>query len=452
MTSLVNIYLFRKPLEGTVAENALKWGTGSLNIDATRIQSGPSVGGSVSGVGALSHYDGWRKDKPKEIDRSMPNGRWPANVILQHKPGCYQDGTREVKTAGWKDTDLPPDEETGSTNNFGASGMTGRHYGEDGKEVVPNWICEEGCPVADLDDQSGILKSGAMNSIAKGSQYTTYGAMYERLVQNPASEGGASRFFHQVQSYQELVDYLALMLSTPDESAEYTEDLTSFLEGREANTVSGLVLWGPLTSVGCLIEALKPGAHLCVIASDDCPTGHRDAITLEDAGLEVRDCILWVRGAGRYHYVAKAGRSEREAGCGHLAARSGAEAVNRTEGTAGLNNPRAGAGRTAKKVKNFHPTVKPINIMERLLADVPKDAIVMDPFMGSGTTAIACTNTGHSFVGVEMDPDYFAIADARVRHWDRKEFGWLGAKIESDLDEEEGEVVETGGLDDFLMG
>ena len=73
------------------------------------------------------------------------------------------------------------------------------HTDKDGKETVANWICEDGCPVKALDDQSGILKSGAMDSIAKGGQYTTYGKMYERRVVNPASEGGASRFFKQVK-------------------------------------------------------------------------------------------------------------------------------------------------------------------------------------------------------------------------------------------------------------
>jgi hypothetical protein len=69
---------------------------------------------------------------------------------------------------------------------------------DDGNETVANWVCVEGCPVAALDNQSGILKSGAMDSIAKAAQYTTYGKMYERRVTNPASEGGASRFFKQV--------------------------------------------------------------------------------------------------------------------------------------------------------------------------------------------------------------------------------------------------------------
>ena len=47
-----------------------------------------------------------------------------------------------------------------------------------------------------LDEQSGELKSGSMNSIAKPNQYNTYGKMYERKVTNSASKGGASRFFY----------------------------------------------------------------------------------------------------------------------------------------------------------------------------------------------------------------------------------------------------------------
>lgn len=53
--------------------------------------------------------------------------------------------------------------------------------------------------------------------------------------------------------------------------------------------------------------------------------------------------------------------------------------------------------------------------MVRLLADVPKDeGPVMDPFMGSGTTAIACVKTGHDFVGIEREDDFIAIATTRT--------------------------------------
>jgi len=44
-----------------------------------------------------------------------------------------------------------------------------------------------------------------------------------------------------------------------------------------------------------------------------------------------------------------------------------------------------------------------------------KDAVVFDPFLGSGTTAIACINTGRNFIGIEKDPDYFKIASDRIK-------------------------------------
>jgi hypothetical protein len=454
MPKLTNIYMLRKPLEGTVASCALKWGTGSLNIDATRV--GPPTD-TTRNNGPTMGYGGCTENYSGGVTNQ---GRWPANVILQHRANCVQEGTRKVKAAGWKDKDIAPPTPTGSTNNFGADGMTGRHYGENGAETMANWHCGEGCPVADLDLQSGLSKAGTAGMQSRGWGLAGH-TIRKYEAHAPASFndfGGASRFFHQVQSYEQLVDYLVAMASTPDHHADYAEDIIHYVCGQEPNGVTGLVFRGPIPEhnphlLAGLLEALKPGGHVFYIAPDDCPTGHKGAIALEDAGFEVRDCILWVREAGRYHYVSKANRKEREAGCEHLPGKSGAEAVARKEGSAAMDCPRTGAGRTAKHVKNYHPTVKCIAIMERLLQDVPSDAVVLDPFMGSGTTAIACTRSGHSFVGVEREANYFAIADARVRHWDRKEAGWLGATIESDLDDAEKEDAQpVWSMDDFLLG
>ncbi len=80
----------------------------------------------------------------------------------------------------------------------------------------------------------------------------------------------------------------------------------------------------------------------------------------------------------------KASRSEREAGCERLPGCTGAEATDRTAGSAGLDNPRAGAGRTADRVKNHHPTVKPIGVMRWLckLTGGQPGSVILDPFMG----------------------------------------------------------------------
>ena len=63
----------------------------------------------------------------------------------------------------------------------------------------------------------------------------------------------------------------------------------------------------------------------------------------------------------------------------------------------------------------IHPTQKPLGLFERLvLASSNVGGIVFDPFMGSGTTGVACVNTGRRFIGIERDPDYFQIARDRI--------------------------------------
>ena len=66
--------------------------------------------------------------------------------------------------------------------------------------------------------------------------------------------------------------------------------------------------------------------------------------------------------------------------------------------------------------KRIHPNQKPVSLMIWCMekTKVPVGATVLDPFMGSGTTGVACVQTGRSFVGVEIDPDYFEIAKKRI--------------------------------------
>ena len=62
-----------------------------------------------------------------------------------------------------------------------------------------------------------------------------------------------------------------------------------------------------------------------------------------------------------------------------------------------------------------HPTQKPLEIVERMVrASCPEGGVVLDPFMGSGTTAVAAARHGRSFIGFELNPDYFAIVKKRI--------------------------------------
>ena len=64
--------------------------------------------------------------------------------------------------------------------------------------------------------------------------------------------------------------------------------------------------------------------------------------------------------------------------------------------------------------RNDHPTQKPLGVMEWCLKQVPNAQTILDPFMGSGTTLVACAKLGRKGIGIELDPEYFQIACERV--------------------------------------
>lgn len=119
--------------------------------------------------------------------------------------------------------------------------------------------------------------------------------------------------------------------------------------------------------------------------------------------------------ASRFFYCAKASKRERNAGCKNLKAK-------RVEGM--NHSPRENHGeiRDGIQSKNDHPTVKPLALMEYLikLVTMPKRNLILDPFMGSGSTGVACVRLGLSFIGIDNDPKSYAIAKERVREAQRK--------------------------------
>ena len=116
--------------------------------------------------------------------------------------------------------------------------------------------------------------------------------------------------------------------------------------------------------------------------------------------------------ASRFFYCAKASKSERNAGLDGFEKRF----------TKTMNDGIGGREHNEKQPtaynSNHHPTVKPIALMRYLARLItPKQGTVLDPFMGSGTTGIACKLEGFNFVGIEIDPEYFKIAEARIENY-----------------------------------
>jgi site-specific DNA-methyltransferase (adenine-specific) len=76
----------------------------------------------------------------------------------------------------------------------------------------------------------------------------------------------------------------------------------------------------------------------------------------------------------------------------------------------------------------IHPTQKPVALMEYLIKTYTnEDETVLDFTMGSGTTGVACVNTNRNFIGIELDPEYFKIAEARINAVENKPFSLFDA-------------------------
>ena len=119
--------------------------------------------------------------------------------------------------------------------------------------------------------------------------------------------------------------------------------------------------------------------------------GRHPANTLFDEGA-AEALEAQASGASRFFYCAKASKREREEGLVSEGLRA-----------------------------NHHPTVKPIELMRYLVRLVtPLDGMVLDPFMGSGTTGCAAALEGKRFVGVEREAEYHQIAEARIAYWGGK--------------------------------
>lgn len=110
----------------------------------------------------------------------------------------------------------------------------------------------------------------------------------------------------------------------------------------------------------------------------------------------------------RFFYGAKANKRDRNEGL------DGFE-TKQTTGGGGLTVVRGAYGSIKAPAKNHHPTVKPTDLMRYLCRLITaRGGVILDPFMGSGSTGKACALEGFDFVGIEREKDYFEIAKARI--------------------------------------
>lgn len=193
------IILARKPLGGTLATNLEQWRTGALNIDACRVAHAGAADRAAhdAQVAAIKARGGsmdgsWKNSSDLSGANDVNEaGRWPPNVLLSHQPSCERLGTRSVKANPTWDT---TNRETEPSAFTGETVSTVRHA-VNGAEEVPIWRCIDGCPVRQLDAQSGTNHAGVGVGV---------GGIWSKSCGLPAGEqhgdsGTASRYFPQFQ-------------------------------------------------------------------------------------------------------------------------------------------------------------------------------------------------------------------------------------------------------------
>lgn len=198
-----------------------------------------------------------------------------------------------------------------------------------------------------------------------------------------------------------------------------------------------------------VFRVLKPGAFIMVFNSSR--TIAHVQVALEKVGFYARDIIVWKKNSGipkginLYKKLEKDGVVDAEKWKGwHSCFRNEYEAIALLQKPLEINYPTTikkwGVGvlktikddnsfrsniiediqRDGKEDFNMHCTVKPISLIKQLIEitmPLDKENIVLDPFMGSGTTAIAAIDLGVSYLGYELVPQYWEIANKRIlRH------------------------------------
>ena len=469
-----NWILARKPLIGTVAENVVEHGTGALNIDATRVAGAPgdeTASHSQSVEAANTRHTlrpSWQGITDTYQTPGQKLGRWPPNLVLSHAPGCRLIGARKVGSRNPGNKTQAGGAATGACfGDYGARSMIG-HADADGTETIDAWECSEGCPVAELDRQSGVLRSGnagdgghvrreslgreggaALGGNADGSLRSNVnaGVLY-------GDTGGASRFFPQFHN------------DPHDGTAPFLYQAKASRSEREAGLDASQLLckcestrtrWAAEDhEVSTRRERATPHPKATTVStmSGNADTGSRmmsngngimgqfsedskstiSTETSRTTGSTILNLSMPVPISGSIPGVSSgvesggspvesvANSSPLIADTGISPPKDGRSTVDAASAIVGSSARSNGDVRICPACNKYdrtpqHPTVKSIALMRWLVRLItPPGGVVLDPFAGSGTTGIAALREGMTVILIEREAEYVAIAKARLDH------------------------------------
>jgi DNA modification methylase len=358
------IILARKPIDGTIAANALTHGTGALNIDGTRVgyASAADRDAMSEGVEAIRDRGGvmnnsWKNSSDLSgANPASPLGRWPANVVMTHGPECRQVGMKKVRCSHCEP----------GKNLHVRMGPTsfqmerGSGYGDaEGLEEVEAWECvpDSDCPVRLLDEQSGSrpgMSGGGVHREGYG------GGMFGGIDSAATArndDGGASRFFYTAKASRAEREFGCDGL--PERTAVEAVERDPDSAGAK----------NPRAGAGRGAGAVRERCARC-----DIPVGGSNHAYLKIPCID-----------GGEHEAIVVSRGE--------------------------------------AVRNHHVAVKPLALTRWLATlllppplDRPRRVLVL--YSGSGSEMIGALRAGwDEIVGIEREADYCEIARARLARW-----------------------------------
>jgi len=363
------IVVARKPLsEKNVALNVLKYGTSGINIDACRIPHNEIVARMNKPyiMKADNNFGGGHDKRTGTITCSQKEneGRFPANLIL--------------------------DEEAGRI----------------------------------LDEQSGISKSSdaIRNNNNNLKNYTCYGNFKDINTNGFNDKGGASRFFYcaKASKSERMLDgYITIKLKKDELLNELWKEESMGLVELLKKVISE---WGitnlSIEEFGENISVQFHKDFLFIIRMEINKIIELKTLNLLQH-LPIKEYIQVVNsekefGGKNVQFVKSGNQSQKSFG------------ISQKKGGYPMENVENAILEVLLKIKkkegeqsySNHPTHKPIKLMEYLVKLVSTEgATILDLFMGSGTTGIACVKLNRNFIGIEKEPDYMKIAKARINYY-----------------------------------
>lgn len=373
------ITVARKPLVGTVAANVQAYGTGAINVDGCRLDSGPPYTNHTKSDG--SQRDRWDGNSSKHT-RTDHSGRWPANLLLSHAESCTDDTCAEDCAVQQMDRQSAGASRFFAQFRYDPLVDSYASFPYDGEETGVNQ-CRETQPG---DTSASLTGDGTASGGRKEAG---------KSISNSNTDGCGSK-----QTELSPMDTKSTIGTTIRPT---TASITS-----NSSPPSGMTT----TTSDCERTIARNRTGPSPEDADCARSGSHSANTPPDEQEHTTATVNLaprLSGASGQQHTAQSSmpRGERR---GEPDSTGRFFPVFRYEAKASTRERTLPDG-----TRSTHPTVKPLSLMRWLCRLItPPGGRILDPFAGSGSTLVAAHAEGFLAIGIERDPEYIAIAEARL--------------------------------------